>query len=50
MTYGFGGVQNEIEEGLFELRGVAHHGREMGLQFANQLDALVGELVPNEET
>ena len=45
--HGFDGVEDEVEEGLLQLRGVAEHERQIGLEIAHELDVLVGELVPH---
>ena len=32
LGHGFGGIENQIQKGLFQLRGVAHDPRQIGLQ------------------
>ena len=45
-----GGVENQIQKCLFQLRRIAHHQRQVRLQFADQPDVLVGQLVPHQQS
>ena len=47
--HGLGGVENQIQKRLLQLRRVAQHERQVGLQIAHQPDALVGQLVPHQQ-
>ncbi len=45
----FGGVEDQIEKRLFELRRFARHRRQIRLKVSHQLGVLVFELVPHQQ-
>ena len=45
-----GGVENQIQKGLLKLRRIPRNGRQIRLQCANVFDALIGQLVPHQQS
>ena len=47
--HGFDGIQDQIEEDLFQLRGVGHDRRQVGFELADQQHVLLREFVARQQ-